>query len=495
MPLKICIFTIIVYFLFAATAQGQAPDTLWTRTFGGSEDDGGRSVIQTSDGGYIITGFTGSIGAGSYDVWLIKTDDSGNLEWEKTFGGSSSDVGHAVQQTDDGGFIICGYTYSGAGHFDVWLIKTDENGNLEWEKTFGGPYWDQGNSVQQTSDGGYIITGHISVEDGWDRKVYLVKTDDTGNLEWESIFGDYFGQVGYSVKQTADGGYIIAGDKGDMFSGICYLWLIKIDDSGNMEWDVTFGNGVNQAGGRSVIQTSEGGYVIAGMIDTYPPPYDWWFDAWLLKTDESGNLEWETKFGDEESDDYGMSMQQTFDGGYIIAGHAANYLTEYKDFYLVKTDDSGNMEWETTYDGSDEEKGCSVQQTSDGGFIIVGTTEVFLTDIRDVLLIKIEPPLGISEESFMSSGNLLISSVCPNPFSGITSINCTFPITSQVNISVYNLIGQRVEELDDRLIPAGEYSTTWNGTTDTGVEVPNGVYLVRVTSGNQEMTQKLVLVR
>jgi hypothetical protein len=225
---------------------------LWDRTFGGSGWDGGFSVQQTSDGGFIIAGATWSFGAGEGDVWLVKTDASGNIEWDRTFGGSRSDLGFSVQQTSDGGFIIAGATWSfGAGEGDVWLIKTDASGNIEWDRTFGGRYrwwgyWDESYSVQQTSDGGYILVGST-----------LIRTDANGNKLWERNFS------GNSVQQTRDGGFILVGGT-EWFVGHAVL-LIKTDADGNKLWERTFGGGLeNYSVGLSVQQTSDGGYILLG---------------------------------------------------------------------------------------------------------------------------------------------------------------------------------------------------------------------------------------
>jgi hypothetical protein len=263
------ILVLLVSLTSALVAQ-IPPDTLWTKTFGGNESEWASSVQQTTDGGYIIAGGTWSYGAGESDFWLVKTDENGNEEWNQ----------NSVQQTTDGGYIIAGFTYSyGAGESDFWLIKTDENGNVEWDQTYGGSDYDFANSVQQTTDGGYIVAGSTgSIEVAF----WLVKTDENGNEEWNQTYNVGFMSYAYSVQQTTDGGYIVAGETDSDF------WLVKIDENGNGEWMQIYG-GNESEWASSVQQTTDGGYIIAGGTWSYGAGES---DFWLVKTDENGNEEW-----------------------------------------------------------------------------------------------------------------------------------------------------------------------------------------------------------
>jgi hypothetical protein len=361
----------------------QAPSWEWFKTFGGSEDDSGSSVQQTSDGGFILVGDTWSFGAGEADVWLIKTDASGNKLWEKTFGGIRDDRGHSVQQTSDGGFILLGWTESfDAREADVWLIKTDASGNIEWDRTFGGSDRDKGSSVQQTSDGGFILVGYTeSFGAGW-ADVWLIKTDADGNKLWDRTFGGSGLDSGSSVQQTSDGGFILVGYTTSFGAGGFDVWLIKTDADGNKLWEKTFG-GSGRDWGSSVQQTSDGGFILVGYTTSFGAG-----DVWLIKTDANGNKQWDRTFGGSDWDE-GWSVQQTSDGGFIIVGWTWSFGAG--DVWLIKTDANGNKQWDRTFGGSDWDWGFSVQQTSDGGFIIVGATRSFGAGDYDVLLIKSRP--------------------------------------------------------------------------------------------------------
>jgi hypothetical protein len=243
----------------------------------------GSSVQQTNDGGYIITGYTTSIGNGSADVYLIKTDGNGDSLWTKTFGGTGNDKGYSVQQTSDGGYIIAGETYSfGNGSDDVYLIKTDGNGDSLWTKTFGGTGEDGGYSVQQTTDGGYIITGGTTSFGNGGNDVYLIKTDGNGIEQWYKTFGGTAVASAASVQQTTDGGYIIIG--AIITSGVPTAYLIKTDANGVEQWTKTFRFA---SIGESVQQTTDGGYIITGATASSENGYN---DVYLIKTDGSGNI-------------------------------------------------------------------------------------------------------------------------------------------------------------------------------------------------------------
>ena len=354
-------------------------DIVWDKTFGGRLFDEGEFARQTNDGGYIFCGVTCSYAThgDNDDAWLIKTDIYGDELWNKTYGGNGRDGFFCVQQTTDGGYILTGYTSSfGAGSFDVWFTKVDDDGTLEWEKTFGGTNSDYGVFVQQTSDGGYIIVGrtekYSSSEDMW-----LLKTDPQGNLLWDKAFNVGSYEYGYCVQQTRDGGYILVGDIfgwGYPESTIAG-WVIKTDTDGDIQWDKKLWYGTGDCKSKSVNQTSDGGYIVVGCTACFGIG----LDAWLIKLDANGSEVWNRTYGVEHADE-AYSVQQTNDGGYIFTGEAGS------DLRLVKTDSIGNIEWDRRIDGGGN--GLSVQQVSDGGYLIGGYTMFYGGGYFDFYLIK-----------------------------------------------------------------------------------------------------------
>ncbi len=360
------------------------PEEEWNKTFGGSMFDVGLSVKPTFDNGFIIAGGRDAIwwDTGG-DGWLIKTDSNGNDVWNITFGGSGIDRFGDVSLTLDEGYILTGLTTSfGAGNMDIWLSKTNSNGNEVWNKTFGGSDDDQGVSVHQTSDSGYIIAGSTRSygsggSDGW-----LIKTDSNGNEDWNKTFGDSIGgEYLMSVQQTDDGGYIVTGrnylDNSWTSSNVL---VIKTDSNGETQWNKPFIGGSYLDSCLWIQQTIDGGYILTGQSQIYSSDEE--EDLSLIKIDSNGNEEWSKYFGEQDSFDSGTSVEQTQDGGFIVTGFISN------DAVLIKTDIYGNTEWSVMFGGTDIDEGFEVHQTSDGGYIIAGFTESYGSGNRDVWLVK-----------------------------------------------------------------------------------------------------------
>jgi hypothetical protein len=373
--------------------------------FDGRDADSGYCVQQTSDGGYILLGSTCS-GNAWPDFWLIKVDSEGEKEWDRTYGGGGKDRGYSVQQTEDGGFVLLGETHKSKDEMGYWLIKTDSRGNEQWDKIFDTPdYGDAiGYCVRQTEDGGYVLLGITAGVEECDSDEYvawLVKTDARGNRQWDRLLyrtykRSFAGRTSdlplesyaYSVQQTEDGGYVLVG-KTEVYGAPEYdAWLVKISAGDSKQWDKSFGTTEGSEVAESVLQTSDGGYILLGYTDSYGAGYS---DFWLIKTDSAGKKQWDKTFG-WSSGDHGYSVQQTSDGGYILLGSAVMYNGAGEaDFWLVKIDADGREQWARSFGGTKGDSGRCVQTTSDGCYVMVGYTLSYRAGESDVLLVKYCP--------------------------------------------------------------------------------------------------------
>jgi len=472
-----------------SNAGATPPDTLWTRTFGGTNIDIGHCVEETADGGYIVTGYTRSFGAMSgRNVWLLKVDGDGGEDWTNAFGGNADDEGCSVRQTSDGGYIIAGHTQSfGAGMKDVLLIKANAAGGFEWQQTFGGASDDEGYAVQQTSDGGFIIAGVTSSSGAGSRDVWLIKTDELGHETWSRTHGGMSSDGAWSVQQTADGGYIVAG--WTFSHGPGYLgnaWLVKTDPSGLHEWNSPFGgSGVDRA--YAVRQTADGGYILAGYTDSYGAGL---YDMLLIRTNASGHATWTKTFGGTGRD-YAHSVRQTADGGYILAGYTLSYGAGGDDVWLVKTDAQGDEEWNRTYGGTSSDVAYCVRQTADGGYIVTGHTLSYGAGLHDVWLIRLAGESAAVPEAAVALPRL----IRPNPFRPAATIRYALPVASDVRLAIHDASGARMRTLVAGREGAGEHGASWDGRDEAGAPAAPGVYFLRIRAGGIERSEKLVLAR
>jgi len=538
-------------------------DTLWTRFYGGSDMDHGYSGQQTTDGGYIIAGKTECFGAGGFDVWLLKTDANGDTLWTRTYGGSNNDLGESVQQTTDGGYIIAGRTDSfGATWGDFYVVKTDANGDTLWTRTYGGGSEDWAYSVQQTTDGGYIIAGKTSSFGAGSYDVYLVKTEANGNTLWTRTYGGSGWDQAFSVQQTSDGGYIIAGDTDSWGAGWGDMYLVKTDANGNALWTSFYG-GSDMEHAFSVQQTTDGGYISVG--------YTWsfgagWSDVYLWKTDASGNTLWTRTYGGH-LDDYGRSVQQTSDGGYIIAGDTKSFGPGYSGAWLLRIAGEASLP-DVTIEIVPDNPPVTVPQGGSFGFtgtLTNNTREIQAVDAwtmaigpqketygpfkmrNDVALDPLETrtrqfnqrvpnlaPLGFytyiaycgdypstvmdssffeveviqgqfteaDEAGWILTGSFLegdlpdlpsdfaLLSNYPNPFNAQTVIEYQLPVSSIVKLEIYNLLGSKVATLMNGEQEAGYKSVTWDAS-----EVSSGIYFYKLTAGDYTETRRMMLVK
>lgn len=368
---SITVLFVLLSYNLAILVEAEPSWVVWSQTYGGIKEDCANSLIETSDGGYAIAGNTRSFGAGNEHFWLVKTDGSGTMEWNQTYGGGEVT---ALVETFDGGYALAG---------GARLVKTDEYGNMAWNQTYG-----EGDlrSLVQTVDGGYALAGKTAtfVTGGDDYgNFWLIKTDAYGNMEWNRTYGGADYDYASALVEASDGGYALAGSTYSFGAGNHDAWLVKTDVHGSLEWNQTYG-GTGDDVAFSLVHTSDGGYALAGSMY----PIGGAEDFWLIKVDGYGDMEWNHTYGEGNDFDVAYALVETFDGGYALAGGTGSFSIDEYDVWLVKTDEFGNMEWNRTYGGEKGDIAYSLVESSNGGYAIAGSTRSFGAGDEDFWLIK-----------------------------------------------------------------------------------------------------------
>ncbi|MBF0329138.1 MAG: BACON domain-containing protein [Nitrospirae bacterium] len=364
----------------------------WAKTFGGSGREEAYSVEQTSDGGYIVAGYTDSFGAGNEDVWVMKFDASGNIMWQKTYGGTDSDWANSIKQTSDGGYIVAGVTYSfGAGSSDIWVLKLYDNGSVQWQNTYGGTDSDFANSVSQTSDGGYIVAGVTYSFGVVNADAWVLKLAANGTEQWNTTYGGAGNDFANSIQQTSDGGYIVAGDTDSFYTDYAdhryenrNVWVIKLNPTGGVTWERIY-QGTSFDFANSVQQTSDGGYIVAGYTWSSGAGNE---DVWILKLADTGAHQWQYTYGGAYND-WAYSARQTSDEGFIVVGVTYSFNSANGDIWILKLYNNGTIQWQKSYGGVSGDGAYSIRETSDGGYIVAGVTYSFDAVSGDFWILKL----------------------------------------------------------------------------------------------------------
>ena len=358
---------------------------LFNNTFGDASYDYGRSLIELNDGGYLIAGNTSLLGDNYSNALLIKIDHTGKEKWKRDYTFSSVDRLNMVKELQDGSLIAAGFTMSSTNYSkDILVIKTDAQGNLEWQRSYGDTQDETANSIDISSDGGLIISGEVINENTGFSLCYLIKIDDEGELAWSNTFGGSLNDNGHSVISTNDAGFAITGMTRSLGDSNGDMWLIKVNANGQMEWERTYGGDYTEYG-RTIQQTVDGGYIIIGQIESFALGYN---DAYLIKTDAQGNEMWSQTFGGQGTDQ-GRQVVSTLDEGYLISGYTDSFGTLGGfNFWLVKANSLGELEWQRFYGEQGDDRGLSGIQTSDGGYAIAGYTNSGTSSVSDILFIK-----------------------------------------------------------------------------------------------------------
>jgi len=472
---KALLLVFLILTLICGTIAFAQPSIVWQKCLGGSNKDKAYSIQQTSDGGLIIAGFTesddGDVGGyhGRSDYWVVKLDSSGDIEWQKSLGGRFGDYAYFIQQTVDSEFIAAGKSYSNDGDVsgnhgsgDYWVVKLNSSGDTVWQKCLGGSGTDAAYSIQQTLDGGFIVAGESGSIDGdvrgnhgmWD--YWIVKLDSIGDIIWQKSLGGGDEDKAYSIQQTLDGGFIVAGES-------------KSNDSDVSGWH--------------------------GGFDGYGNPLP---DYWVVKLNSAGDIEWQRCLGGSGAD-VAYFIQQTSDSGFIIAGWSSSNDGDVSgnhggiDYWVVKLDFVGNIEWQRCLGGSGADIAYSIQQTIDGGFIVAGYTESNDGDVSgnhgsaDYWIIKLSHDVGINKNE--TASKKLKLSVSPNPFNS----SCIITAPSGAKVEIYDLRGRLISKgIQPFAESQGKRTFIWQPDKT----IRSGVYIVKATMENgRQKVKRVVLVR
>ncbi len=490
------IFTLSLTIVFTLTINAQVPSIEWQKSFGGSSYDLAWSVIQTTDGGYVVAGYSFSNNGdvtghhGNNDYWIVKLSNTGAIQWQKSLGGSNTEEAWSIIQTTDGGYAIAGGSASSDGNVtghlnarDYWVVKLNSTGTIQWQKILGGSGNDIAASIIQTIDGGYAIagrsvsndvdvSGNHGVDDFW-----VVKLNSIGTIEWQKSLGGSSFDLAYSIIQTIDSGYVVAGSSqsndGDVSGnhGSDDYWIVKLSNAGIIEWQKSFGgSGTDMA--YSIVQTTDGGYAVAGLTgsnDGNVTGNHVVGEYWVIKLTITGTIEWQKCLGGNGSD-YASSIIQTSDGGYAIAGRSESDDGDVTgnhgsgDYWIVKLNNTGNLEWQKSLGDSSYDQANSIIQTIDGGYMVVGYSESNDGDVsgnhgdKDYWVVKLSASTGIEETENNNDFN-----VYPNPATNQLIIEIRGIEVEEINI--YNTTGTLVSQpkqlqnksIDISLFPKGIY--------------------------------------
>jgi len=492
----------------------QAPAIDWQKSFGGTTIESAGIILQTTEGGYIVSCNTQSNDGdvtgnhGNTDIWVVKLSVSGAIQWGKTLGGTESDIAQSILKTRDGGYVVAGYTDSNDGDVtgnhgnnDFWVVKLSNAGIIQWQKTLGGTQEDYAYSIQQTIDGGYIVVGNTGSNDGdvtgnhGGSDMWIVKLSATGTFQWQKTLGGTYSDSGYSIQQTKDGGYIAAGfaasNNGDVTGHIGNLdyWVVKLTNTGTIEWEKSLGGTASEVT-TSVEQTSDGGYIIAGMTKSYDGDVTGYhggngYDYWIVKLSGTGIIQWQKTLGGTE-DDFTWSIKQTIDGGYIVGGSSLSTDGDvsgnhgYYDFWVVKLSSTGTILWQKTLGGNFNEFCANIQQTSDGGYIIGGSSGFVSGDVttnngsNDCWIVKLAPE-DLSTNDFSRNDLKMF----PNPTTAMLTIQNpdNFPIDK---ISITDLAGKTVQQQEQ------------NVTKINVEQLASGLYILQAYSEKGKYTAKFL---
>lgn len=453
-------FRISAVILIFVSGRSHAQVKAFEKTFGGSRPDYGHALARTSDGGYILAGQTFSFIDTTSDTYLIKVDADGNQQWTKTIGSDTLDGANAILQTSDGGYFITNHTEGyGAGDCDAWMCKTDASGNILWNQTYGCPEDDLGLDAMETSDHFLVTCGVARTTDPMG-DAFLAKYSLSGAVVWIKNYGGQGGQDGWRITETPDGGYLVAGNTIENANGPVDIFVFKTDADGNLLWSKNFG-GQGEEYTLGLCHGSDGGYVICGSTTSFGAGDE---DAYLLKIGENGNQLWSRNYGGLLQDE-AMGVAPADDGGYALTGFTKSFGNPLEAF-ILKTDPFGNQQWMKTYGDALWEKECNwIVACADGGYAMTGSLRQTGSSDADLYFVKTDSEGNTSLNVDDISGNMTRFVVYPDP--AMTTITLSYDkLVTNPEVMIYNALGRLVfdevnsKKIDVRSLSEGIYFVT-----------------------------------
>jgi len=487
---KVLIICLMV--LAAGTASAQL-DTVWVQTYGGAANDGFRSAIPTDDGGVIAVGYTHSFGAEDANVFAVRTDADGDTLWMRAIGGDGMDYGYDVCESDDGGYVIAGFTTSsGAGAEDVYIVKIDSSGNTVWSRTYGGSEPDEGYSIYATGDGHYVVSGRTDSYGSGHNDLYLLKLDSAGDTVWTRVYGDSLYDWGQSVCGTGDGNYGICGAKWGASDNLD-IFVLKVTPAGTLLWENTYGGtgSVDPDIGTWIVSDGDSGIMVSCIraIEGRDP-----LDACFLRLGLEGDQQ-AYRRAIYTYYQYANSVCLTPEGGYLFCGADKDEPTQKNDLMLLKRITGTGWVWQQIIGGPGSDWGSSVVPVAAGYYLISGHTESFGAGGFDGWLIMMKEPLAGAEGTGEAGAGLRLSAPWPNPSGPTSTLRYTVPGPMAVRVAVYEVTGRRVALLVDGSHEPGEYTCVWGGTDDAGRKVEPGVYYAMLACRAGSLAKKIILLR
>lgn len=403
-----------VLVILTFTINAQQVTINWQDVYGGEGSEISYAHTLTTDGGRIIAGSSSTESNGESDFWIFKTDEDGEIIWEKKYGGSNNDIIYDIKQTADGGYIVAGSTYSNNGDVigshgtsDAWILKLDNEGEIEWQKTLGGQSLDEARSILETNNGDFVIAatsrsddGNLTNNSGYE-DFWVIRLSASGDIVWNKVYGGSNSERAYTIEERINGGFIVGGLSSSVDGDISAHhgdenepdgWIISIDENGVLEWEKSFG-GTSYDRITSIKKTLDGGYIMAAETAAtdgdVTVPIQGQSDAWLVKIDSEGNIQWQKSYGGAEVD-YGTSVIQTDDSSFLFAVNTFSIDGDSStsngnlEGLIIKTDNIGELQWKKTLGGSQEDSSNCVSQLPDGRYLISGGTHSSDGDITSM---------------------------------------------------------------------------------------------------------------